>query len=128
MPVDRTPGTRRIWLPAILLGIFALVAIARLVQIQVVEHGHYSTVADKELIDKTTVYARRGAIVDRNGNVLAISVDTWDIYVNASVWQDASKAGPASEALGKLLSMDPAAIRTAVTSATQRIPTSCRYS
>jgi cell division protein FtsI/penicillin-binding protein 2 len=122
MPVDRTPGTRRIWLPAILLGIFALVAIARLVQIQVVEHGHYSTVADKELIDKTTVYARRGAIVDRNGNVLAISVDTWDIYVNASVWQDASKAGPASEALGKLISMDPAAIRTSVTSATQKDP------
>lgn len=120
MPADRTPGTRRLWLPAILLGLFALVAIGRLVQLQVVEHGHYSRVADKELIDKTTVYARRGAIVDRNGNVLAISVDTWDIYVNGQVWQDPKKADPASKGLGELLNMDPAAIRNTVATALQK--------
>ncbi len=120
MPADRTPGARRIWLPAIMLGLFALVAIGRLVQLQVIEHGHYSHVADNELIDKTTVYARRGAIVDTNGNVLAISVDTWDIYVNGQVWQDPQKADSASTALGALINMDPAAIRSTVSEALQK--------
>jgi cell division protein FtsI/penicillin-binding protein 2 len=103
-----------------MLGLFALVVIGRLVQLQLIEHDHYSKVADSELIDKTTVYARRGAIVDRNGNVLAISVDTWDIYVNAHVWQDEQKAKTASEGLARLINMNAATIRQTVTQASAK--------
>lgn len=114
MPTEHTAGGRRIWLPAILLGLFALLVVGRLIQLQAVDHGHYATVAEGELVDKTTIYATRGAITDRYGNVLAISVDTWDIYVNANVWHDPAKAQTASEGLAKLINIDAATLRQTV--------------
>ena len=34
--------------------------------------------------------------LDRNGGVLATSVDTWDIYINARVWKDPETAKKAA--------------------------------
>ena len=90
MPQQRTPGTLRVWVPAAFLGMFALILIGRLVQLQVLDHARYANAAAQELSGKDIIYARRGSILDRNGNVLAASVNTWDIYVNSRSWQDLS--------------------------------------
>ena len=111
MAHQRPTRTRRVWLPGALLLAFALVALARLVQIQVIEHDRYVAEAQSELLDSDTIAARRGAILDRNGAALAISVDTWDLYVSSRVWKDPALAVPASEAIAVASGLEAAAIR-----------------
>jgi cell division protein FtsI/penicillin-binding protein 2 len=103
-----------VWLPAAFFAVFALVIFGRLIQLQVIEHGHYAEAAKQELLGSETVYARRGSILDRNGNVLSESVDTWDIHVSSRVWKDDPTATAASEALGKALKLNPTDIRAKV--------------
>src|SRR5512139_1362921 len=117
MPQHRAQGTRRVWVPAAFLSMFALVLVGRLVQLQVIDHSQYAEAAKQELAGKDVIYARRGSILDRNGSVLAASVNTWDIYVNSRTWKDASSAS-AANALAAALKLDPAALRATVTSST----------
>lgn len=118
MAHQRAHGTRRVWLPAGLLGAFALLVFGRLVQLQVLQHDRYAELANQELISDNTIYAARGSILDRNGNVLAASVDTWDVYVSTRAWKDPAKAGVAAKALAKALNTDVAAIQAKVTGRT----------
>jgi cell division protein FtsI/penicillin-binding protein 2 len=90
------------------------VLLGRLVQLQVFQHHAYAAQARTELLGSSSLFARRGAILDRNGNVLAISVDTWDVYVNSRAWRDDARAQTACEGLGQRIRQDPAAIRSKV--------------
>jgi cell division protein FtsI/penicillin-binding protein 2 len=99
------------------MGLFALAVFTRLIQLQVIEHDRYADAADAELSASNTIYARRGAILDRNGHVLAASVDTWDVYVSARSWREEADAQAASEAIGAALGVDPAALRVEVAGA-----------
>lgn len=114
MAVQRGHATRRVWVPAAFMGAFALAVFARLIQLQVIEHEHYARAAREEVSASNTIYARRGSILDRNGNVLATSVDTWDVYVSSRAWKDAETAATASETLGRALNIAPAALRATV--------------
>jgi cell division protein FtsI/penicillin-binding protein 2 len=101
-------------MPALVLGLFALVLVGRLIQLQVLQHEQYAAQAKAELEGSTTLFARRGAILDRNGAVLAVSVDTWDIYVSVRAWQDSVVAIPASEELATLLGASAVSLREKV--------------
>ena len=115
MPQRRIPGARRVWVPAAFLGMFAMVLVGRLIQLQVLDHAQYAAAAAEELSGKDIIYARRGSILDRNGNVLAASVNTWDIYVNSRSWQDAARTNKTSESLAAALKMDANKLRDTVT-------------
>ena len=114
MAHGRAQGTRRVWVPAAFFGAFALVIFGRLVQLQILEHPRYARAAQDELIHNATIFARRGSLLDRNGNMLAASVDTWDIYVNSRTWKVDAQAKTASEQLAKYLNIDAEALRTTV--------------
>ncbi len=114
MAVQRANGTRRVWVPAAFMGAFALAVFGRLVFIQIVEHDRYAEAAKAEVSASNTIYARRGAILDRNGNVLSASVDTWDIYVSSRAWKDGAAADRASVELGRLLNIAPSTLRESV--------------
>ncbi|GIW14025.1 MAG: stage V sporulation protein D [Tepidiforma sp.] len=90
MSIQKARPTRRVWLPAFFLGLFGALLAARLVQLQVLQHAAYAAQARNELLGDSTLYARRGAILDRNGGVLVTSVDTWDLYLNTRAWRDAA--------------------------------------
>ncbi len=115
MAQSRAIEARRVWVPAAFFGVCALVILLRLFQLQVLEHGKYASAAANELLSDDTIYARRGNILDRNGNVLATSVDTWDIYINARSWQDSAAASAAALTVGKALGLDPTQLRNKVT-------------
>ena len=117
MANERTRGTRRVWVPAAFFGAFALVIFGRLVQLQIIEHAHYAEAAQRELVDNQTVYARRGSILDRNGDVLALSVNSWDVHVNSTDWKDADDAAAGSKALADALHIDAARLRSTVADA-----------
>jgi len=118
MTHQRARGTRRVWVPAVFLGLFAAVILGRLIQLQVFEHAQYAEAARAELAGNETTYARRGSLLDRNGNVLATSVSTWNVSVSSRAWKLDTVAKPASEALGKYLGIDPAQLRSTVQQAT----------
>ena len=111
MAHQQATRTRRVWLPAAAFSLFALVVLARLVQLQVLDHERYAAEARSELLGSDTLFARRGAILDRNGAVLAISVDTWDLYIAARVWREDGVARRGSEAIAKATGLDPTQLR-----------------
>lgn len=88
MTIQKARPTRRVWLPAVTLGLFGAILAARLIQLQVLQHHAYAAQARNELLGDSTIYARRGAILDRNGGALAVSVATWDVYLNTRAWRD----------------------------------------
>ena len=71
----------------VVLGIFVLIALlfcVRLFYLQVIKAEEYSALAENERTADIEISPRRGTIYDRNGNVLAISVDATTVYANPS--------------------------------------------
>ncbi len=74
-------SSRDSWILVILL-VIAFVIFIRLFFLQVVFADEYSSRAESIRTSEETIYAKRGTIYDRNGNVLATSVDAVTIYAN----------------------------------------------
>ncbi len=66
----------------VVLGAFALFVCLRLIWLQVVDAGNLSTKAAESHTNTVAIHAKRGTIYDRNGNVLAMSVDCKDIVAD----------------------------------------------
>lgn len=88
----------------VLIGLFvaaALVLAARLFYCSVVQAPEYRELAEDMRWSSLTIEPRRGTIYDRNGNVLAISVDATTVYANPSEITDVDAAAAAvAECLG----------------------------
>ncbi len=75
----------------IVAALFAIVVL-RLLYLQVLDAPRLTQLAENNQVDSSTIMAKRGTIYDRNGNVLATSVDCSDICVNPSQVSDKSAA------------------------------------
>lgn len=71
----------------LVLFIFVIVA-ARLVQLQVVDYKFYKSKAEGQRKRIIPLASPRGDIYDRNGRVLATSIDTFSVYVNPQKFKD----------------------------------------
>ncbi|HEY1717190.1 MAG TPA: penicillin-binding protein 2 [Verrucomicrobiae bacterium] len=95
-----------------LLAMLALVVVAfaglgyRLVDLQVWRHGELAALAEKGSQEKIPQAARRGDILDANGNLLATSVPVKTICANPSLIGNQQAA--VAHALAPLLQMDEA--------------------
>jgi cell division protein FtsI/penicillin-binding protein 2 len=90
-------GGRFTWRMGALIAFFVLATgamVARLAQIQILEHDRYTLDAQAEHLDKEPIRSSRGAILDRNGFPLATSTDAWDIYVDRRVWRSDDPGRP----------------------------------
>jgi stage V sporulation protein D (sporulation-specific penicillin-binding protein) len=110
----RGSRSRRILVPMALTCVACAALFARVVYIQVVQHDRFAAEAKETLDYDTTLWGARGAILDRNGDVLATSVSTWDFYVRVRDWELPEDAIAASEEIGTRLKIDPAALRELV--------------
>ena len=106
MPQSQALRTGRVLFPAILFSLFATLVVARLVQIQVFQHEQYAAAAHNELEATNTIYAARGSILDRNGHLLATSVETWDLYISAREWRDSLVAAQAANTISVATGLD----------------------
>ncbi len=61
--------------------LFACIVV-RLVVLQVVEGPRYASIAEQRRTNVRVLQAKRGTIYDRNGNVLAMSEECYDVYCN----------------------------------------------
>jgi len=76
----RTTLKRRLLVAILLLGGWAVSIEARLVYLQVISHADLSARAERQQVSTIETTAKRGDILDRNGNVLAFSVEADSIY------------------------------------------------
>ncbi len=81
--------------------------VARLVQLQVIDHSYYAAEARDIHVAKETVTGRRGALLDRNGYPLAASKDTYDVMVEVKAWKDSKAAAEAAAAIAAVTKGDP---------------------
>jgi len=94
-------GWRLYVLFAVITGC-VLILIARLVYIQVIEHGHFAELAAAERWRREAVPARRGVIRDADGAPLATTVAYEGLYADAAQIEDpAATANALSPLLGK---------------------------
>ncbi|HZM50980.1 MAG TPA: penicillin-binding protein, partial [Vicinamibacteria bacterium] len=96
----------RLMLVTLSACLWVLVIMVRLVQLQVLGRAFFERQAARQSERTINLDPRRGAIVDRNGHPLAVSVDVESIY---AVPQDIEDAAGTAAALGRALSLDAAA-------------------
>jgi cell division protein FtsI/penicillin-binding protein 2 len=89
---------RRIAVVAAVLALWVVAIEARLVNLQVFQHGDLVVRAERQQMGTHVVPSKRGDIVDRRGRVLATSVDADTVYAVPS------EIGNAAEAARKLCS------------------------
>jgi cell division protein FtsI (penicillin-binding protein 3) len=77
------------------LAAWALVVLARLVQVQLVQHDYYVAKAQRQQEHTLALNPVRGAILDRHGRVLAESVSAESIYADPSLLADRAAAAKA---------------------------------
>lgn len=93
----------RLGVTGLILFGWALIVVLRLVDLQVFAHGKYVKAAEVQQDKTAPVEPVRGSIVDRDGNVLAISSPSRIVAVNPSQIQN---IGFAAALLGRVLQLD----------------------
>ena len=92
----------RMRIVAIAFLALAVVVVARLIQIQVVQHEQHEDFANRTWTIETR--GPRGALLDRNGFPLVTSVDGWEVHVDTRLWSRSEfQSTAASRRLAELL-------------------------
>lgn len=106
----KTAAVRHSWRLRLLIAGFAVGACAltfRLFHLQVIDHDTYRAQAETTHQGYRKVYAPRGTILDRNGHPLAISVETFDVYVDGRGWRTEDIGRSTTTTLAGLLGIPP---------------------
>jgi cell division protein FtsI (penicillin-binding protein 3) len=90
----------------VILFVLTLVA-GKLLELQGLNRSSYSAMAEKQRLHTVTITAPRGAILDRNGQPLAETVDARDIYVDPREVKDPNLT---ATQLAPLLGTDPSGL------------------
>jgi hypothetical protein len=87
----RTTLQWRLMIMAVLFGLWTTGIQARLIYLQVFQHNDMKMRADRQHLRTIVAPAKRGEILDRNGHVLAYSVDADTIFADASEIENAER-------------------------------------
>jgi cell division protein FtsI/penicillin-binding protein 2 len=104
--VNRSPSPNPSWrllTVALVLAISTAGIIGRLAYLQIVRHDQYITEAQMFHGGDREITAHRGSILDRLGNPLAMSVETFNVLADRKVWSDPDVGRRSSEKLAPLL-------------------------
>ena len=97
-------GSNRVFVVILLFLVIAAAFLIRLFQLQVLLADEYSTMAQESRTQYVPIEPRRGTIYDRNGNILAISVDATTIYANP---KEVETPGATSRTIAEILGGQP---------------------
>src|ERR1700694_3797173 len=102
-----TPSEKRvIWLARVAL-IWAILILGRLFQLQILHHDDFLRQALQQQEKLVEILAPRGAILDRSGQKLALSLPADSVCINPLRIKDRSVA---SKILARILSLDQPAL------------------
>ncbi len=111
------PGAPRLRWLARLVFLWALVILARLVDLQISHHAHYQRLAKAQHEKQYTIQPLRGTILDRTGQPLAISVPAQSVCVNPVKIRNQEVA---AGLLAPVLGLDREALRDKLLEAARR--------
>lgn len=95
-------GRVRLWAVGVVFGLLWLSLWGRAYYLQMVKGPEYAAMAKRQHTTKETVRGARGGILDRNGTVLARSVECSSVWVNpARIKDKEGTAAMLAKALGK---------------------------
>lgn len=99
--IAQAADSSRAFVPIVVFAVIAALFFVRLVYLQIIVAPTYSAQAQEARTVGFDIEPRRGTIYDRNGTVLAVSVDATTIYANPSEVEDIrSTATALAEVLG----------------------------
>jgi len=87
------------------MAVFFAVVVARLVYLQILRRPFLLEESDRQQFARQDVPGRRGAIIDRNGQVLAESVDTESVFCSPSLVKPGER-GAVARALASTLGLN----------------------
>jgi len=102
--LDESNDYRRVKLIARLVGVWALILVAKLTYLQVFLHEEIDKIALYQQVQTESVQPPRGRILDRNGETLAISVDVDSVAINPRQTPDLEVA---RDLFANFLDLDP---------------------
>ena len=91
----RSTIRRRLATAAAVMLVWTVALEARLVYLQIIRNDDLSTRADKQQNSTTEAPAKRGELLDRDGRVLAFSVDADSVYAIPAEVGDPARAAAA---------------------------------
>ena len=74
----------RLKITVIFFSVIVSILVGKLLLVQVIDSKNYSSKASYQQYRDVEVKPKRGNIYDRNGKELAVSVSTYDVYVELS--------------------------------------------
>ena len=92
-PRAESLAVKRLRIFARVCFVWGLILVLRLVDLQIFGHEKYRKFADSQQIRNVEVQAPRGAIYDRNGEALAMSVQVDSVVVNPLRIPDPARRG-----------------------------------
>jgi cell division protein FtsI (penicillin-binding protein 3) len=95
------PG-RRVGISLLAITIVLTLFAGRLVQLQGMESAYYKQAANKEKLTRIVLPAERGTIYGSNGQVLAMTIETYTIAADPPMIPDSGKPAVAQELAGPL--------------------------
>ena len=105
--MDRDIFERRLATLIVLAAAMLVVLLVRLWQVQIVQGDYYLRLSEENRLRVTPLAAPRGALVDRNGHTLVANRPAFTV---ALLPLEVRRPREESQALGKMLGMDPAEI------------------
>ncbi|MBP5303677.1 MAG: PASTA domain-containing protein [Clostridia bacterium] len=107
---NSTQPTRQMWFRTlfsfVILGLFLLAIIGHLFYIQVIQNEYWSTQAVSQQLNDIVVSPHRGTIYDRNGTVLAESMQVWTVIMAPSNIKQEETREKIADNVSKLLDID----------------------
>src|SRR5690554_5268565 len=79
--LERRLFQQRLWIAVVIVVLCFAALVARYFYLQVIQHSHYTELAEKNRIKHTRIKASRGLIYDRNGILLADNVTAYRLLV-----------------------------------------------
>ena len=95
---------KRLRVVLIILAIPLFAMFAKLVDYDIVNVDRYTALANERRVVESTLYAKRGTIYDRTGNILATSVECHNVFLNPNAVEDDQAVIDAFE---DILNIDP---------------------
>ena len=102
MTVRRGEPARRVGITLLSIAIVLTLFAGRLVQIQVMQSAYYKAAANAEKLTTIALPALRGTIYGSNGQILAMTIETYTVTADPTQIGDADKPGVAQQLAGPL--------------------------
>jgi cell division protein FtsI (penicillin-binding protein 3) len=102
MSVHRGEPGRRVGLTLLTIAIVLTLFAGRLVQLQGMESGYYKNLANKEKLSTVALPAQRGTIYGANGQILAMTIETYTVTADPPLIPAGQLASVAAQAAGPL--------------------------